>query len=120
MIELPIAYNINITEDEVLLETKYFIENKMLVFDINTLNEISMLRLKDVVGYVLDIKDNIASFKFIEGYEKYENEFLKDFCILLYFGRYNKYEKATLIPIKNLNEKLQRNLKLRTLLKSIN
>jgi hypothetical protein len=120
MIELPIAYSANINEDEVLLETKYFIENKMLLFDINNLNQISDIALKDVAGYVLDIKNNMAKLKFINQYEKYENEFLKDFYILLYFGRYNKYEKATLININNLNEKLRRNLKIKEILKSIN
>ena len=78
----------------------------------------SFVSVFDSTEYVSDIKNNMATIKFIE---KYESELvLDDFCILLYFGRYNKYEKATLIHIKNLNEKLQRNLKLRTLLKSIN
>lgn len=122
MINLPIVYNIDMTEDEILIITKHLITNRTMFFDVDNLNDISTIHLKDVVGIITNIKDDIATLKFIKGFEEYEKmtETFDNFYVLIYFTPNKEYVKATLTHINNLNEKLQRNLKLRTLLKIIN
>lgn len=121
MIKLPIAYNIDMTEDEILISTKHLITNITMFFDMDNLNDISTLHLKDVVGIITNIEDDIATLKFLTIYEEYEKILNFDnFYILIYFTPNKEYVKATVTHINNLNEKLRRNLKLKKLLKSIN